>query len=107
MPLWAAVILRQIARPSPAPFAQSTQALALGVEARGGASDTRVTIAYERGGNALAFTSSFGSALTASANEDVRLGERFRVQGGVLTALRTPTLLESESAIAGDRSVLI
>lgn len=41
------------------------------------------------------------------ANEDVRLGERFRVQGGVLTALRTPTLLESESAIAGDRSVLI
>jgi hypothetical protein len=86
---------------------QSTQALALGVEAHGGASDTRVTIAYERGGNALAFNSSFGSALTASASEDVRLGERFSVQGGVLTALRTPTLLESESAISGDRSVLI
>ncbi len=86
---------------------QSTQALSLGAESHGVATETRVAIAYERGSNALAFGSTIGSALTASASEEVRIGERFSVQGGVLTALRTPTLLESESAILGDRSVLI
>jgi len=79
--------------------AQATQAVVLAADAHASAFDTSVAFAYERANS--------GAALTASVREDVWLGDHFRFHGGALSALRAPTLLESESGFVGDRSQLV
>jgi len=86
---------------------QSTQALVLDATANGPTSRLQATLAYDRNGDALRFGSLQANGLTASVSEDIRVGERFVVHGGVLRDLRVPTLLEAESAASPDRSVLV
>lgn len=86
---------------------QATQAIVLGAAAHATRVDTRVALAYERESSALLFGANTAAALTSSVAETIRFGDRFQLRGGVLGAFRAPTLLESESGFAGDRSMLV
>lgn len=86
---------------------QTTQAAFVRAATTGERTNLVATVGYERTGDALLFGATRIAGAVGALDGNLALGERFTLHAGIATSLRAPTLLEAESAVAGDRGFLV